>query len=69
MLKAGYEEIGGARIPIKGYSVKYVYPPPFIDNFKLEPVVEAVFEYVTKGQKEILMNLAGREVVKEMPLC
>ena len=68
MLDAGYEEIGGTRIPIKGYSVKYVYPPPVIDNFKLEPVVKAVFEYVTKGQKEILMNLAGRDVVKEMPL-
>lgn len=68
MLDAGYEEIDGLRIPIKGYSVKYVYPPPVIDNFKLEPVVKAVFEYVTKGQKEILMNLAGRDVVKEMPL-
>ena len=45
-----------------------MYPPPVIDNFKLEPVVKAVFEYVTKGQKEILMNLAGRDVVKEMPL-
>ena len=69
MLEAGYEEIDGIRIPIKGYSVKYVYPPPVIDNFKLEPVVKAVFEYVTKGQKEILMNLAGRDIVKEMPLC
>ena len=68
MLDAGYEEIDGLRIPIKGYSVKYVYPPPLIDNFKLEPVVKAVIEYVTKGQKEILMNLAGRDVVKEMPL-
>ena len=68
MLVDGYEERGGIRIPIKGYSVKYIYPPPLIDNFKLEPVVKAVFEYVTKGQKEILMNLAGRDVVKGMPL-
>ena len=68
MLDDGYEERDGIRIPIKGYSVKYIYPPPLIDNFKLEPVVKAVFEYVTKGQKEILMNMAGRDVVKEMPL-
>ena len=68
MLDDGYEERDGIRIPIKGYSVKYIYPPPLIDNFKLEPVVKAVFEYMTKGQKEILMNMAGRDVVKEMPL-
>lgn len=68
MLDDGYEECGGIRIPIKGYSAIYIYPPPLIDNFKLEPVVKAVFEYVTKGQKEILMNMAGRDVVKEMPL-
>ena len=68
MLDDGYEEVDGVRIPIKGYSVKYIYPPPFVDNFKLEPIVKAVFEYVTKGQKEILMNLAGRDVVKKMSL-
>lgn len=67
-LDDGYAEWDGVRIPIKGYSVKYVYPPPVIHNIKLEPVVKAVFEYVTKGQKEILMNLEGTDIVKEMPL-
>ena len=68
MMDDGYEEVDGVRIPIKGYSVTYVYPPPSTNDFKLEPVVQAVFEYVTNGQKEILMNLEGRDVVKEMPL-
>lgn len=68
MMDDGYVELGGVRIPIKGYSVKYVYPPPMIRNIKLEPVVKAVFEYVTKGQKEILMNLGGTDIAKEMPL-
>lgn len=68
MMDNGYEELDGVKIPIKGYSIKYVYPPPLTTNFKLEPVVKAVFEYVINGQKEILMNLEGRDIVKEMPL-
>ena len=62
----GYEEYEGKRIPIKGFSVQYIYPPPHIMTQKIEPEVLAVFEYVLQGQKEILMKLCGKTIVKEL---
>jgi len=56
MLSDGYEEYLGERTPILGFEVEYVYPPPTILRTVIEPIVEAVFEYVLTGQKEILMR-------------
>ena len=66
--KEGYVEYNGKRVPIEGIAVQYVYPPPVVEKFDLEPEVKAVFEYVLKDQKDILMNLGGDVVVKTLPL-
>lgn len=66
--KDGYKEYEGKRIPIKGFRVQYRNPPPFVNEVKFEPVVKAVIEYVLSRQKEILMSLNGRNVVKSIQL-
>lgn len=68
MLNEGYEEHEGRRIPIKGFEVRYTYLPPHITHIKVEPIVEAVFEYVLRGQKEILMRFGSQEMVKKMSI-
>lgn len=68
MLNDGYEEYEGRRVPIKGFEVQYTYLPPHVTHTKVEPIVEAVFEYVLLGQKEILMRFGSQEVVKQMPM-
>lgn len=68
ILDDGYEEYEGRRVPIKGFEVQYTYLPPHVSHMRVEPIVEAVFEYVLRGQKEILMRFGPQEMVKKMSI-